>query len=474
MKTRLLTTQNLATLILASLVLVCSLAIQPVHAAATADDAKEQLAYTVGVQAYLYGQPMMDLYRTFYEGTLDPKRGDDRTLNEFNPARKLTTPKDTWVVSPNSDTLYLRSYLDLTDEPVVLHIPDMGERKFWFPLGNMYHNLLGHLSWDTIGFKGGDYALCAPGWQGVLPDGVKRVDMTTPMMWSLGRYAVSGQDDVAAVNKLQDKTWYVPLSQWKKDMTSAPRAKIDPGRYPVFTKKDMTDPQKYFTTMNEMLRRNPPLAKDHALLGWFREINLHPEQQFDWNKLDPATQKGLTRAAADALKIIEQKEKSFAKRVNGWVEAILEGDMSDDPVNHAGVTKMGLLYSQKEVSTYHVGYLDGDNKPLNGANKYIIKFNPVPPVDAFWSVTMYDAKTQLYIENKINRYAFGDRTPGLQKDKDGSVTIYLQVDEPTDPKAKANWLPAPKGAFYLALREYSPKPAILTRGWVPPAVQKVK
>jgi len=148
--------------------------------------------------------------------------------------------------------------------------------------------------------------------------------------------------------------------------------------------------------------------------------------------------------------------------------------MSDDPVNHAGVTKMGLLYSQKEVSTYHVGYLDGDNNSLNGANKYTIRFDTLPPVNAFWSVTMYDAKTQLYIENKINRYAPGDRTPGLQKDDDGSLTIYLQADEPADPKARANWLPAPKGAFYLALREYSPKAAILTREWIPPAVQKVK
>lgn len=443
-------------------------------AAATADETNEKLAYSIGVQAYLYGQPLMDLYRTFYESTLDPERGHDRTLNEFNPARVLTTPKDTWVVSPNSDTLYLRSYLDLTDEPVVLHIPDMGERKFWFALGNMYHNLLSHLSWNTIGFKGGDYALCPPGWQGVMPEGVTRVNMTTPMMWTLGRYAVSGEEDVPAVNKLQDKTWYVPLSQWKKDMTSAPRAKVDPSRYPVFTRNDMTDAQKYFTTMNEMLRRNPPLAKDHALLGWFREINLHPEQQFDWNKLDPAFQRGLTRAAADALEIIELKEQSFAIRVNGWVEAILEGDMSDDPVNHAGVTKMGLLYSQKEVSTYHVGYIDGDNNALNGANKYTIKLDPVPPVDAFWSVTMYDAKTQLYIENSINRYAIGDRTPGLHIDDDGSVTIYLQVDEPADPKARANWLPAPEGAFYLALREYSPKPAILTREWVPPAVQRLK
>jgi hypothetical protein len=356
----------------------------------------------------------------------------------------------------------------------VLHIPGMGERNFWFPLGNMYHNLYDHLSWDTIGFKGGDYALCAPGWQGLLPDGVQRVVMSTPMMWTLGRYSVAGKKDVPAVNALQDKTWLVPLSKWKKDMTSAPRAKVDPSRYPVFTRKDMNNAQKFFTVMNEMLRRNPPVGESHALLAWFREINLHPDQRFDWNKLDSATQKGLTRATKDALSIIGQREKSFAAPVNGWIPAIMNGDQSDQPIYHAATTKLGLLYSQKEVSTYHVGFVDGDGKPLDGSNTYTVRLAPPPPVEAFWSLTMYDAKTKLFIENKINRYAFGDRTPGLQKEKDGSLTIHLQNDEPTDSKAKANWLPSPKGSFYVVLREYSPKAAILTREWVPPAIQPVK
>ena len=439
-----------------------------------ADKTKENLAYTIGVQAYLYGQPIMDLYRTLYELNLDPKRGHDRTLNEFNFSRKLITPKDDWVVTPNNDTMYNRAFLDLTAEPIVLHVPDMGTRNYWFPIGDMYHNLYTHISWDTVGFKGGDFALCPPGWQGVLPEGVKRVDTHTPMIWILGRYSVSGEKDVAAVNALQDKTFLVPLGKWKKGMKSAPRAKIDAKNYPVFTRDDMTDAMKYFTVMNEMLRRNPPIAKDHALLGWFKEINLNPSQQFDPAKLDPATRKGLERAVVDGLDIVKLKEKTFASKVNGWVEAILDGDMSDDPVNHAGVTKMGLLYAQKEVSCYFVGYFDGDNKPLDGNNKYTLHFDTPPPVNAFWSVTMYDAKTQLFIDNKINRYAFGDRTPGLKTGKDGSVTIYIQSDEPTDADAKANWLPAPKGPFYMALRNYSPKPAILTGEWVPPGVKKMK
>ena len=435
------------------------------------DRAKENLAYSIGVQAYLYGQPIMDLYRTFYEGTLDPNRGHDITLNEFNFVRKLVTPKDTWVVSPNNDTQYNRAFLDLTDEPVVLHIPDMGNRYYWFPIGDIYHNLYEHLSWNTVGFKGGDFALCAPGWQGILPEGIKRIDVSTNMIWTLGRYTVYGEKDVPNVTAKQDETYLVALSDYGK--SPVPRPQINPADYPVFTRNDMDNAEKFFTVMNEMLRRNPPLEKDLGLLSWFKTINLHPEQKFVWKDLDAPTQRGLERAVVDALEIIQWKTTDFANKVNGWVEAILNGDMSEDPVNHAGVTKMGLLYSQKEVSTYHVGYFDSNMEQLDGNNNYELHFKELPPVDAFWSVTMYDAKTMLFIENPINRYAIGDRTPGLVTNKDGSITIYIQAEEPKDKTKRANWLPAPKKPFYMALREYAPKASIITREWLPPAVKKV-
>lgn len=177
-----------------------------------ADKAQEELAYTIGVQAYVYGYPTMDLYRTFYEGTLDPMRGHDRTLNEFNFSRQLVTADDDWVVTPNNDTLYNRAFLDLREEPIILQIPEMGKRPYWFPIGDMYHNLNASLSWDSVGPQGGAFALVPPSWQGVLPEGVRRVDVRTPMIWFIGRYYVAGPDDVPAVTALQDKTRLIPLS----------------------------------------------------------------------------------------------------------------------------------------------------------------------------------------------------------------------------------------------------------------------
>jgi hypothetical protein len=298
--------------------------------------------------------------------------------------------------------------------------------------------------------------------------------MTTPMGWTLGRYVVDGEADVAAVTKLQDKTWLVPLSKWKSGMTSAPRAKVDSSRYPKLTNEELDDAEKFFTTMNEMLRRNPPLKQDHALLGWFREINLHPEQRFDWAELDEPTKKGLTRAAKDALVIIAEREKNFAPPVNGWVPAIMPGDQSDLPLYHAATTKLGLLYSQKEVSCYFVAFADSDGKPLTGSNSYTLELSPPPPAQAFWSLTMYNAKNKFLVANDINRYSVGDRTPGIKVKSDGSLTVTISADQPSGGDAKANWLPAPDGAFYMVLRAYSPKPPILNRSWQPSAIIRTK
>jgi hypothetical protein len=228
--------------------------------------------------------------------------------------------------------------------------------------------------------------------------------------------------------------------------------------------------------MNEMLRRNPPPQRDATLLALFREIGLHPEQIFDWDTLPAPVQTGLARAAAKGLAIVEARMTDFAELRNGWVEAIIDADMSGAPIDHAAMARLGLLYSQKEVSSYHVAAVDGQGAALNGANTYEIHFSPVPPVDAFWSVTMYDGTTKLLVDNPIDRYSVGDRTEGLVYSSAAAsdITITVSNSEPEDATARANWLPAPKGPFYLVLREYSPAPAILTRAWLPPPVERLE
>jgi len=291
------------------------------------------------------------------------------------------------------------------------------------------------------------------------------------MVWTVGRYAVSGTDDVAGANALQDGTTLTPLSTF-----SGTPAPAQPSAYPKLTRDDLTDPKAFFTTLNEMLRRNPPPPRDAGLMALFGEIGLAPEQRFDWDTLSEPAKAGLTRAARDGLAIINDRIANYSDVINGWSVAILDADMSDRPVDHAAAARLGLLYSQKEVSTYHVSLFDADSKPLDGTNSYELRFAPIPPVNAFWSVTMYDGTTKILIDNPINRYSVGDRTPGLIYGNDDKTEIVITISntEPTDATARANWLPAPKGPFYLTLREYSPAPAILTRDWVPPAIHKVE
>jgi hypothetical protein len=414
---------------------------------------------------------MMDLYRTLWETSFDPKRGHDRTLNEFFVFDRLITSKDDWVVTPNEDTIYSRAFLDLRKEPMILVIPPTS-RQYWFPISDLRHDFDANLSWDTIGAHGGAFALCGPGWQGVLPDGVQRVDMGTPIIWMLPRFAADGAADLPGAVALQKQVRLVPLSQWGATTVTRPRP--NPADFPRFTRGELTDAKAYFTTLNTLLRLSPRIGHpmDEAMAGWLSEIGMDPATRFDWDKLSPQARRGLERATADAHRIVTERMPRAVPIVNNWQIARLDKRKSGDPVIAAAASMLGLLWNPKEVSTYDVAFVDGSGASLDGRNRYVIRFSPPPPVNAFWSVTMYSAETQIFVPNPINRYSVGDRTKDTVVGKDGSLEVFLQADEPTDPVERANWLPAPAGPFYLVTRHYSPKAAILTGDWVPPPITK--
>jgi hypothetical protein len=203
--------------------LCCALAVWMAGAVNATEPAQdENLAYAIGVQTYISGFPVMDLYRTLWETSFDPDRGHDRTLNEYFVFDRLITSEDDWVITPNNDTIYLRAFLDLRKEPIILVIPPMGDRQYWVPVSDLRHDFDANLSWDTIGTRGGAFALCAPGWQGVLPEGVQRVDMSTPIIWTLPRIAVDGDADLPAAVELQKQFRLVPLSQWGATTVTRP------------------------------------------------------------------------------------------------------------------------------------------------------------------------------------------------------------------------------------------------------------
>jgi hypothetical protein len=299
---------------------------------------------------------------------------------------------------------------------------------------------------------------------------VKRIDVGTPIIWMLPRFAVNGAADVPRAAALQKQVRLVPLSQW--GTAEVARPKPNPADFPRFTRAELTNAKAYFTTLNTLLRLSPRTGHpmDAAMEGWLREIGMDPAAKFDWEKLSPQTQRGLERATADAHRIIAERMPRVMPTVNNWQIVRLDRRMSGDPMIAAAGAMLGLLWNPVEVNGYDVAFLDGKGVPLDGNKRYVLRFDRPPPVDAFWSVTMYSAETQIFVPNPIDRYSFGDRTKDAVYGEDGSIEIFLQQEEPTDPKERANWLPAPKGRFYLVTRHYSPQAAILTGDWTPPPV----
>ena len=441
--------------------------LQKAMADETANKARENLAYSIGVQAYIYGFATVELYRTFYQQALDPKRGHSVGVNEFNHIRKLTTPKDTWVVSPNNDTLYSRAWLDLSAEPMILHIPAIEDRFYAFPIGDFYHDTVATLGWWNVGQEGGDFALAPSDWRGVLPAGVERVDVSTPMCWLLARTLTSGEtEDVAIVNSLQDQFSLTPLSKWEK--TDRPSHK-ETQAYPLWNEND---PLNFFVILNEMLRRNPPRPKDEGLVATFKEIGLHPSQRFSSDSVDEAVRRGLLRAIPDAQAIIADKGRGMAEVVNGWLFLPGPKTFGTDYLFRAALESVALLHGESEMQVGYIGNVDGQGKPLDGNNNYEIRFEVPPPVFGFWSLTLYDAKSKLFVDNPIDRYAIGDRTDGITYGKDGSLTISLWHRKP-DGYASANWLPTPKGPFYVVIRAYNAEPDVFNGSWSPPPIRLV-
>jgi hypothetical protein len=431
----------------------------------------EDLAYAIGVQTYISGFPVMDLYRTLWETSFDPERGHDRTLNEYFVFERLITSEDDWVITPNNDTIYLRAFLDLRAEPIILVIPPMGDRQYWVPVSDMWHDFDANLSWDTIGAR-------------------RRLRLVPARM--AGRFA---RGRAAGRHGHADHLDAAPHRGGRRRgpaggggaAEAVPARPLEPvgsgqghpaasrrGRFPALHPPRahqrqglLHDPQQGAPAL--AAPRQPDGRGDGGLAA---RVGMDPATGFDWDSSRPQAQRGLERAAADAHRIIAQRMPRLVPIVNNWQVVRLDKRLSGDPVFAAAAAMLGLLWNPAEISTYDVAFFDGAGAPLDGSNRYVLHFDPPPPVDGFWSVTMYSADNQLFVPNKIDRYSFGDRTKGTVYGEDGSLEIFLQHEEPTDPVERANWLPAPKGRFYLVTRHYSPQSPIMTRDWAPPAITK--
>jgi hypothetical protein len=439
----------------------------------------EQEVYDIGFDAYLYLYPLvlMDVTRlqgTNVEAGKVPMRGP---MNTFVNAPAFPPAEFRDVVRPNFDTLYSSAFLDLTKEPIIVSVPDTAGRYYMLPMLDMWTDVFANPGKRSTGTKAGHFALVPPGWSGKLPHGVARIDSPTGMVWIIGRTQTNGPADYPAVHKVQAGYKLTRLSEWGKT-PSAVKAKIDPSvdmKTPPMLQVNKMPTGNFFAYGAELMKINPPHLTDNDMVARMKRIGIEVGKSFDLAKAAPPVQKALEHAAKDALSLMQEKQNSLAPTINGWQVGVENmGVYGNSYLRRAVVAMVGLGANPPEDAVYPLTFVDSDGKPLDAANKYVLRFkkDEIPPVGAFWSLTLYD-KDGFPVTNELKRQALGDRDK-MKYGADGSLEIYVQAASPGKDR-EPNWLPAPKaGPFNLTLRLYWPRRDVLTGKWVPPAVQKVK
>lgn len=440
-------------------------------------DAAEQEAYAyyVGVKAAEFGHPWVYMTQLRYRWTQMKDVPGYAPAGTFWHAEELINAETSTGGSGNNDTLYSLAWVDLSHEPVILSHADMPkDRYFVFQLVGFDSDNFGYVGGRATGFDAGEFALVGPNWQGELPKGIKQVIRShTDWNWVVGRTGLTGEEDIAAARSLMDSFALTPLSQRGNQNIVLPE-------YSVRVPHPKSDPLGYFKMMNEAMTDMPPIEQHQHFVELFSTVNIGPNQHI--NEASAATQKGLARAAKDAVKQMEKIANSgIGRTVNGWVyppsSTGIAGKKNDILTRSVFQSIYGIAAHEPEEALYLTVSKDVDGSTLNCANNYELTFKAdnLPPVQdyGFWSMTIYDETFNL-IDNEIDRYSIGDRTKGLTYDENGDLTIYIQGKKPSADK-ESNWLPCRAGeSFYHVFRLYIPTQEGAKGNWAPAQHRLVK
>lgn len=429
------------------------------------------------IDAYIYGYPlvMMEMARRVMTNVaaLGPKSAP---MGQFAHYRTFPTPITQDVAGSNVDTLYSIAWLDLSKGPYVLHLPDEGERFYLMPILDAWSEVISSPGTRTTGNGAGDFALTGPQWSGSLPAGVREIRSRTNMLWLVGRtYTTGTPEDYVAVHAIQDQYSLVPLSNFGKAYSS-PEGTVDPSidmNTPPREQVHRMDPGSFFKELARLMRANLPYPEDAPMVVKLARLGVVGD--FDISHVGADVAQALSRAPEAALKKITAHYANAGRIVNGWLLTAGSGHYGTDYLQRAFVAYVGLGGNLPADAYYPVAQVDVQGKPLTGAHDYVLHFakGDTPPVNGFWSLTMYN-KEYFLVANAINRYALSGRDP-LKHNGDGSLDLYIQKDAP-DPGKVSNWLPTPEGDFLLMMRLYWPKetrPSILDGTWEPPPVEAV-
>ena len=434
----------------------------------------------IAEQGFIYGLPLVMNYAVMYEYVVDRNSGQFKApFNEIKNEARVFTYKDTAVITPNSDTPYSLLWMDLRAEPMVLSVPAVDKSRYYsvqLTDGNTYN--YGYIGSRATGNEAGDYLMVGPDWKGQTPAGIKKVfQSTTPFAIAIFRTQLLNANDMPNVVKVQQGYKAQPLSAFLKQPAPQGAPKID--FVPATTAGIKAN---FFEYLDAALQFVPLSAEDKDIRAKLASIGIGPGKTFEFKDLSAEHKAAVLLAMKQGDDKVDQYLASGSKDVNGWQVGSLFGDRvfySGDWLKRAAAAKGGIYGNDGIEAMYPLTRVDATGETLDGSkHNYTLTFakGQLPPANAFWSVTMYDGKTQLLIENPISRYLINSpMLPRMKKNADGAVTLYIQNKLPGKPK-ESNWLPAPDGPIYLVMRLYWPKetpPSILPAGegtWKPPGI----
>jgi hypothetical protein len=397
--------------------------------------------------------------------SVDADRGDGSAPeNSFGHVRALGSPELKTIVMPNNDTLYSSAWIDLSKGPFLLEVPPMGERYFTFQMMDAFSNTFDYAGTRATGPQGGRFLLAAPGWAGEKPQDVAKVFVApTNRIWIAARFGVGGETDLPGAHKAQDS---IRLT----DLNGKPVPGVNPGFTPLGAPETWSTDQ-FFTVFGDLLKETTTPQAAQPLIARLSAIGLSPKTGYTPASLTPETRAAIDAGAKEGFAAIEAAK--LGDSANGWDFSMKNGRFGEDYLVRSAVAYRSLAGNAPEEAIYFNADKDVSGQPLDGAHRYTMRFEKgqLPPVNGFWSLTMYDGKTFFMVENPKKRYSIGSRTPGLQFAPDGSLTLYIQHADP-GPERVANWLPAPAGSFDVHLRTYVPQEALLDGSYkLPPIVR---
>ncbi|MER5255566.1 DUF1254 domain-containing protein [Streptomyces sp. NPDC002855] len=437
----------------------------------------------LAAEAYIYGYPMVlnldevDRFSRKGMGSVAPA-----PFNEFSHASKLAGPDDPFV-TVNNDTVYSVAQLDLSGGALLLTVPDTDGRYYVLQFVDAWTNNFAYVGRRATGTGAASYLLTPPGWDEDVPLGATRISVPTEVASIVGRWACAGPDDVAAVRELQEDTLLEPYWTASGESHGLPTHTYIPDEEPELL---------FYEKLRARMAAFPPAPADLTYQQRFAPLGLldvtSPYAQ-PRPELAEALRAGF---AAGKEKVEHESTHGGSAEQNGWKLTYHAFDYNADHFEVGTLKDPQWIYTDRELgrmvratsartalwgnhgyeAAYAMTWNDGDGQPLDGGQSYTLRFEKPPPVDAFWSITMYDLPDYYLVANPIDRYSIGDRTPGLSHDDDGSLTLHLRPQRPTDDKTAANWLPTPGGRFRPVLRMYTPRAAVFDGTYELPPIRR--